>query len=168
MLQEGAPEPISHLLVEICRLHYSRCHTMLEAIGLHRGQPPVLRALWDREGLTHSELAEKLHVQPPTITHMIRRMESAGFVEARPDPQDQRVSRVYLMEAGRAVQEDVQRVFRELEERTLMGFSREECVLLHRFFLRIRDNLLPGDGGRPATLASCACPTPADPTCQKE
>jgi DNA-binding MarR family transcriptional regulator len=148
MSQRPEPESMDFLLAQICRLHYGRAHTLLEGLGLYRGQPPVLHALWEREGLAHSELATRLHVQPATITKMIKRMEKAGFVVRRSDPRDQRVSRVYLTDAGRAIQAEVRQVWRALEEETFEGFSLEERVLLRRFFLQMRENLLRATEGK--------------------
>ena len=139
-------ESLDRLFSQICRLKHARVHTLYEALGLYRGQPRVLRALWDREGLTHTELSRQLRVQPATITKMIQRMEKAGFVERRPDPDDQRVSRVYLTASGRAIREDVQQVWRKLEEEAFAGFAEEERVLLRGFFARIRDNLVQASG----------------------
>jgi len=141
MSQQAKAESMDFLLAQICRLHHARAYTLLEELGLYRGQPPMLFALWEQEGLTHSELAARLHVTPATITKMIQRMERAGFVERREDPEDQRVSRVYLTAAGRAIRGDVQRVWRTLEEETFEGFSAEECRLLLRLFLQMRENL---------------------------
>jgi DNA-binding MarR family transcriptional regulator len=142
-------ESIDFLLAQICRLHHVRAHTHLEALGLYHGQPPMLRALWEQEGMTHTELAARLHVQPSTMTKMVQRMEKAGFVERRSDPDDQRVSRVYLTDAGRAVQTEVKQVWRTLEKETFEGFTLEERVLLRRFFLQIRENLLRVTGDKP-------------------
>ena len=68
MSQSTEPETLDYLLAQICHLHYSRARTLLEAIGLHRGQPPVLHALREQEGLTHTNLDRRLHVTPATIT----------------------------------------------------------------------------------------------------
>jgi DNA-binding MarR family transcriptional regulator len=142
MSSSSQPESIDFLLAQICRLHHARAHTLLETLGLYHGQPPMLRALWKQEGLTHSELAASLHVQPATMTKMVKRMEKAGFVERKSDPDDQRVSRVYLTDAGRAVEAEVKRVWRTLESETFDGFTMEERVLLRRFFLQVRENLI--------------------------
>jgi len=107
----------------------------------------VLQALWEQEGLMHTELARRLQVQPATITKMLQRMEKAGFIERRPDLDDQRVSRVYLTDAGRAVRADVQQVWRQLEEEAFAGFTLEERVLIRRFFQDIRENLHRVTGG---------------------
>jgi DNA-binding MarR family transcriptional regulator len=143
------PESLDFLLAQICRLHHARIHTLLEELGLYRGQPPMLFALWEREGATHGELAARLHVKPATITKMITRMEKAGFVERRSDPQDQRVSRVYLTDAGRSIRARVEQVWRTLEEEIFEGFSTEECDLLQRLFLQMRENLERVAGGKP-------------------
>ncbi|MBN1993324.1 MAG: MarR family transcriptional regulator [Anaerolineae bacterium] len=134
-------ESIDFLLAQVCKLHFARAHILLEEIGLYRGQPPVLRMLWEQEGRTHSELAAQLNVQPATITKMIQRMERAGFVARRPDPGDERLSRVYLTEAGRDIQADVQRIWRTLEAETFAGLNEEELGMLRQFFERVRDNL---------------------------
>lgn len=141
MAHQTSEESIDFLLVQVSKLHRFRAHRLLESLGLYRGQPHVLRALWDQEGMTHGELASRLQVQPATITKMIQRMEKAGFVARQPDPDDQRVSRVYLTEAGREVQGEVEQVWRTLEDETFAGFTPEERVLLRRFFLQMRENL---------------------------
>lgn len=141
MTEPAEAESLDSMFAQICRLKHARIHTLLEALGLYRGQPSVLQALWEREGLTHTELARHVQVQPATITKMLRRMERAGFVERRSDPDDQRVSRVYLTEEGRSVRADVHQVWRQLEEEAFAGFTNEEQVLLRRFFLQIRENL---------------------------
>ncbi len=149
MSQAIEPESLDFLLAQVCHLHHSRAHTLLEAIGLYRGQPPVLKALWEQEGLTHTALAERLHVTPATITKMLQRMEKAGFVVRKPDAEDQRVSRVYLTEAGRAIQSQVQVVWQRMEQETFDGFTQEERALLRRLLQQIRENLRHVTGDRP-------------------
>lgn len=141
MHNPAEPETMDFLLAQICRLHYVRAHALLEAIGLYRGQPPLLHALWEQEGLSHTQLAERLQIAPATTTKMIQRMEKAGFLQRRSDPGDERVSRVYLTEAGRGVRAQVQGVWDRMEAETFQGFSEEERVALGRFLLKIRRNL---------------------------
>lgn len=144
------PESVDYLLAQICRLHHSRAHTLLEEIGLYRGQPPVLGMLWEQEGRTHSELAERIHVTPATVSKMIQRMEKAGFVIRRPDAEDQRISRVYLTDAGRAILSDVKHAMDELESETFAGFTEEELAWSRKLLLRIRENLSEATRQEPA------------------
>lgn len=146
MSSSGFPDTMDFLLVQICHLHYSRTRQLFEALGLYRGQPPVLRILWEKEGIKQTELADRLNITPATLTRMLQRMEKAGFLQRRPDAEDQRVSRVYLTEAGRSVQTQVEEVWKTMEAETFSGFTLEEKVLLKRFLLQMRENLLKATG----------------------
>jgi DNA-binding MarR family transcriptional regulator len=143
------PKSLDHLLAQVCRLHHARAYELFDAIGLYRGQPPVLEALWEQDGLTHSELAARLHVRPATITRMIQRMEHAGLLISKSDPDDLRVSRVYLTDAGRDIRSAVAQAFKTSEADTFAGFALEERVLLRRFLLQVRDNLIGVVGEKP-------------------
>lgn len=131
-----------YTLAQTCKLMRARVHCLLEEIGLHRGQQFVLGALWGGEGITHSELARKLHVSPATITNALKRMERAGLVERRPDQDDQRVSRVYLTDAGRSIQTGVETVWSDLETLAFAGFTPQECTQFVGLLHRIQENLM--------------------------
>ena len=141
-LPKADPTVLGPLLVEICRLHHMRAHTVFEGVGVYRGQPPVLEALWQHDGLTHIELANLLHVKPATMTRMVQRMENAGLLERRPDPTDQRVSRVYLTPAGHEIRAATKRAIRTIDFDTFGGLKPEECSTMLVLLQRIRDNLL--------------------------
>ncbi|MBC7264066.1 MAG: MarR family transcriptional regulator [Chloroflexi bacterium] len=141
MTESTEAEGLGHLLWRIIKLHRIHAHTVLDQLGLYRGQHFVLAALWEQEGLTQSELAERTMVRPATMTASLQRMEAAGLIERRPDPHDQRVMRVYLTEAGRALKESVNAAWRALEERTFEGFTPQEQEQLRCFMLHIIANL---------------------------
>ncbi|MBN1921917.1 MAG: MarR family transcriptional regulator [Anaerolineae bacterium] len=138
------PEPrsLDHLLAQVARLHHERARTQFGALGLHRGQPQLIMALSEEDGRTHTELAEYLHVTPATVTKMVQRMESTGFVQRWPDADDQRVSRVNLTLAGRQAAKQLNVLFQTLDVETFAGFAPEERTRLHQLLLRVRDNLL--------------------------
>jgi DNA-binding MarR family transcriptional regulator len=149
MIQEPPSGSLEHLLAQVCTLRHRRAHGLLEDVGLHRGQPPLLRALWREDGLTHSELAKRMHVRPPTVTRMVQRMERAGFLRRQQDRSDQRISRVYLTEAGRDIQVELYRTEHQLEEEAFTGFTPEERAQLEGSLIRVRENLLKVAGGKP-------------------
>jgi DNA-binding MarR family transcriptional regulator len=142
MPQDSDSGSLNVLLIEVCKLHYANSRERLEGIGVYRGQPPLLQALDRQEGLSHSELARQLHVKPATITQMIKRMEQAGFVQRRRDAEDERVSRVYLTDLGRAIQGDLDQVLGKIEAGTFAGFSQAEREQVAQFLSRMRHNLL--------------------------
>ena len=149
MSNPGHPETNDLILANVSHLHRTRIHQLLETLELYQGQPPALRELWKQEGLTQSELASRLKITPATVTRMLQRMEKTGFIRREPDPDDQRVTRVFLTGAGRAVQEQVECVFRTLEAETFAGLDPEELSLLRGLLLRLRENLLRVTGEEP-------------------
>jgi DNA-binding MarR family transcriptional regulator len=149
MVHPNETESMEYLLGQVCKLHHARAHALLETLGLYRGQPRLLGALYQDEGPTHGELAEHLRVTPATITKMIQRMEKAGFVERRADPADQRVSRVYLTGAGHAVRAAMDEALETLEEESLAGLTEVERGQLYQFLLSVRDNLIRAVEGSP-------------------
>ena len=140
-------ETTGYLLAKVCRAHRGSIGALLSGVGLHVGQEMVLLELWKEDGLKGGELADRLGVEPPTITRTIRRMESCGFVERRPDPMDARSLRVHLTDKGRALEGPVARVWEEVEEKTLQGMSSEEALVLQRLLARVRKNLGSADAG---------------------
>jgi DNA-binding MarR family transcriptional regulator len=135
-------ETTGYVLARTCKFLRTRVHGTLEEIGLYRGQQFILHVLWENEGVTHSELAERTCVQPATITNALQRMEKAGLVERRQDEQDQRVSRVYLTDAGRSMREKAEQVWRGMEVQAFAGFSEEEQAILRELLTRVQENLM--------------------------
>ncbi len=134
-------ETTGYLLAKVCRAHRANVGVLLAGVGLHVGQEMVLLELWREDGLKGSELADRLGVEPPTITRMLRRMERCGFVERRPDPADARSFRVHLTEKGRALEGPVAHIWEEAEEKTLRGINPDETLVLRRLLARVRKNL---------------------------
>jgi DNA-binding MarR family transcriptional regulator len=130
-----------HLLTKVCELRHRRMHKLLDDLGLYKGQPSMLRILWAQEGMSHTELADQLNRCPATITKMVQRMEKAGLVDRRPDPRDERVSRVYLTARGHDIRSEVEDVWHSFEEQAFSSFTQEELDLLHSLLLRVCDNI---------------------------
>lgn len=135
-------EPLGKLLAGICRLNRGFMHSLWDELGLYRAQPFLLAVLWENEGITHSELARRMHVSPATVTNMLKRMEKSGLLERRPDAIDQRVSRVYLTDAGRAIRERVDRRWQEIETQVFGSFSEDEQTVLGTLLERVRVELV--------------------------
>lgn len=133
---------VGQLLVEICRLNRSRMHNRIKHLGLHHGQPQVLEILWDEDGLTQGELAAQLQIRPATITKTVQRMEKAGFVQRRhDDPDDERLSHVYLTQAGHGIRDAVLAMWREYEMQVCADLAEMDVTQLTLWLSQIRDNL---------------------------
>ncbi len=136
-----SPDTLTFLLIQTCKAHRSYANGLLGAFGLHAGQEMMLATLWREGGLSLSQLAERLEVQPPTVTRIVQRMEAGGLVERSPDPEDQRVSLICASAKGLELREQIEAVWKKLEARTTEGMTQEERLLFRRLLLQARENL---------------------------
>lgn len=116
--------PSLHAALHAChRAHRARLATLLAPYGLHPGQDALLVLLWSEPGLRQAMLAERLGVEPPTISRVVARMERSGLLERRRDPHDARLWRVHPTPRSRLLEGSVRRVWEELETelRTAVG-----------------------------------------------
>ncbi len=141
-------ETTGFTLAKVCRAHRGRVGELLAEVGLHVGQEMVLIELWREDGLRGGELAERLGVEPPTVTKMLRRLERCGLVIQRRDTEDARSVRVYLTDEGRSLEEPVARCWEKVEEKTFAGMSAGERRTFHRLLTKVRANLDPGFDAR--------------------
>ena len=139
-------ENTGYALAKACKAHRGNVGDLLSEVGLHVGQEMVLIELWESDGLRGGELANRLGVEPPTVTKMLRRLENCGYLERRQDPNDARSFGVFLTEEGRALEEPVTHCWTRIEEKTLAGLDAEEREQLHRLLLKVRANLDPNFG----------------------
>ena len=139
--QPGLERTVRRSISRASDLKHKRVHELFNELGLYPGQTFVLYALWDRDGLTQSELTACLNRSPSTITKMVQRMEKAGFVVRRSDESDERISRVFLTDAGREIRPAVEEVWSRLDRQFFAGFSAQELSLFQDFLLRVCQNL---------------------------
>ncbi|MCU0477080.1 MAG: MarR family transcriptional regulator, partial [Anaerolineae bacterium] len=134
-------DTLSFALIKLGKAHRAKAEMLLSQFDLHPGQEQILFRLFAEEGQPQAALAELLCVEPPTVTKMLQRMERRGWIERRGDPDDARLSRVYLTEAGRALQADIDRAWDELERSMTHSLTEAERALLMRLFGQMQDDL---------------------------
>src|SRR5258708_20952063 len=135
------PESVGYLLIQVMKAHRRQAESQLNALGVHLGQEMLLFQLWDEDGPTQSEIADWICVEAPTVTKMLQRMEVTGLVERRQDSQDARVSRVYLTPKGRALEEPVTYLWKDVEAKTVKGLSESEKLLLRRLVVEKQEEV---------------------------
>lgn len=128
-----------HRFMRTSRQVTHKVHDKLDAIGLYRGQPPLLFALWEKDGLSRKALCGILGVQPATVTKMVKRLTQSGYVTSLSDERDSRVSRVYLTTMGKAIEPEVRGIFRDLNEEIFACLEEEELVQLEHILSKLAD-----------------------------
>ncbi len=141
MPEASLTETVSFALSYVCKAHRNAMDRMIADLGLYAGQEVILKHLWQDNGQTQTQLAEKARVQPATMSKVLSRMQEAGLVERRTDAEDSRVTRVYLTARSDALQTAMKQVWAEMEAQITRNMTPEECALLRRLLLQVQENL---------------------------
>ena len=102
----------------------------------------ILMRLARQDGATQSELAAAGKMSAPSISAVLRTMESEGLVERRSDPDDQRITRVYLTDAGRSAEEKNYQVIRRVDGIAMEGIPEADQESFCLIQLKMRENLI--------------------------
>ncbi|MGE5372314.1 MAG: MarR family winged helix-turn-helix transcriptional regulator [Solirubrobacterales bacterium] len=102
----------------------------LAPFGVTPGQYGVLKCLWDENGQTAKQIAERLSLDGSTVTGILDRMENKGLIEKQVDPKDRRALRVVLTPAGQSLEEPVSAVIEQANQLALQHFSAAQSEAL--------------------------------------
>jgi MarR family transcriptional regulator for hemolysin len=91
------------LVNDVARLFGRRFTQNGKRLGLTRAQCRTIGYLARNEGINQAGLADLLEIRPMTLVRQIDRMEDAGWIERRPDPNDRRARRLYLTGKARPI-----------------------------------------------------------------
>lgn len=103
---------------------------LLAPYGLTYPQFIVLLVLTTKDGQKVSELGDALFLESNTLTPLLKRLESAGFVTRKRDERDERVVRIHLTDMGRTLAKDVACVPPEVLEASAMTMAEAQGLKL--------------------------------------
>lgn len=112
---------------------------ILDRLGLTYPQYLVLHALWEMDGRTVGAIGERLALESSTITPLVKRLEAAGLVARRRNPEDERQVQVFLTERGHAIREECGCLGEAVVAKT--DLSLERLAALNREVQALRDSL---------------------------
>ncbi len=111
---------------------------LLDALGLTSyTQFIAMVALWEQDNQNVRGLGEKLFLESNTLTPILKKLESLGYVRRRRDRADERQVIVSLTPEGRRLRERARDL--NLEEAAGLG---EELPQVQGAVAKLRDNLL--------------------------
>ena len=115
---------------------------VLEPLGLTYPQYLVMLVLWERDGLTVSQLGERLALDSGTLTPLLKRLEAAQLVQRLRDAADERRVLLQLTSAGRALKARAAAVPKALAEASgcSLGELRDLTSRLQALRLRLTDS----------------------------
>jgi DNA-binding MarR family transcriptional regulator len=124
----------SRVLLRAVQDHAAQC-------GITLNQHFILRELWQTDGLTIRELAQRLRLVDPTMTTTISALEKKKLVKRNGSSEDRRKVHVYLTAAGKALHSDLADGTSEISDAAFSGISDTDRTRLRRMLNRIRENM---------------------------
>lgn len=125
----------------------------IEPYGVTLGMWYFLRALWETDGLTQSELSTKVGTMEPTTLTAIKAMERGGIVERVRNEHDRRKINVYLTDRGRDLEKELLPLAKEVVDAAVQDFAPDDLDTLLRLLNTIQGNLVPRIDGKADTSA---------------
>ncbi|KYH07991.1 MULTISPECIES: MarR family winged helix-turn-helix transcriptional regulator [Chryseobacterium] len=111
----------------------------LDELGITYPQYLVMMILWDGDGLTVTHIGEKLFLDSGTLTPLLKRLESKGFIIRKRKKEDERVVEVFLDEAGKQLQQKACEIPGKIQEK--LGIQPEELLHLKDTVLKILNKI---------------------------
>lgn len=140
-MEYGKEDSLQSLFMKMTHLYFGRAYKALQEMDVHPRQVPMLHLLGRKEGLSQREISSEMRIKPPTVAVSIKRMEKSGLITRKADDRDMRLSRIYLTEKGRELNENVEKMVEDSESAVFRGFSESEICLMKRFFKQMIENL---------------------------
>jgi len=109
--------------------------------GITRAQWAVLAKVERNEGMKQSELAEQMEMQPITLTRLIDKLCSQGWIERRGDETDRRVNRLYLKQAAQPLLAKLGELKSEITGTALAGISPDDVERLLSQLESVKENV---------------------------
>lgn len=92
-----------------------------------------------------TELARAAELNPGAMTRLIDKLVERGLVERHADPEDRRVVRIRISDAGQSIWRDIDQCGNRVRERAMAGMDDDQRVAFIRTLEQVRDNLsFPG------------------------
>jgi len=101
----------------------------------------VLNRLWEQDGLSQVDLAERTFKDKPGTTRILNLLEKKGIVVRRPDESDGRVLRVFLTRIGKDLKDKLIPCAQEVLAKSGKNLSKEELVQFKLTLNQILRNL---------------------------
>ena len=105
--------PLYALSKEITKLY----RPLLENLDMTYPQYLVMMVLWEKDGLTVSEVGQKLLLDSGTLTPLLKRLENKSYISRKRKKEDERVVELFLTDEGAKLQEKACSIPEEMVEK---------------------------------------------------
>jgi len=109
--------------------------------GLVTSHGDILVALFNHTTLPMTELARIINKEKPTVTVLVDKLVSMGYVKKTKDTGDNRITLVSLTLKGQALKPDFEDISRILLDNVYRGITEDEKEVLIQILVKINNNL---------------------------
>lgn len=107
-------------------------------LNLTSVQAMVLGFLTEEDQITSSELGKRTELDSATLTGILDRLEAAGYLERKSNPDDRRSIHIHLTPKGKALGKDATRVLMEANAEFLQVLTEEQKCELRSLIQTLR------------------------------
>ncbi len=130
----------------VVRVAHRHSMQIERATGLPGAQLWLLQEVVDSPGIKMGELAERMHLHPSTVSNLVEKLNTAGWVSKARSGTDQRVVRLHASDAAQSVLSAAPQPTRGLLPDVLNTLSPDELAEVHRGLQVLVDRLAPAEG----------------------
>ena len=116
----------------------SRYKPFLDEIDLTYTQYIVMMVLWEHKSIGVKELGKHLYLDSGTLTPLLKRLESKGFVRRERSSEDERAVNITITDAGEALKEKASAIPGKMGR--CMPLSQEEAGTLYAILYKLLEN----------------------------
>ena len=110
----------------------------LKELGLTYTQYITFLVLWEKDGISVSEIGSRLMLDNGTLSPMLKKMEQAGYIERKRSSDDDRVVIVSLTKKGRDLQEKAKEI--PMKVGGCIDLPPEKAIQLHGLLHELLEN----------------------------
>ncbi|MET0590097.1 MAG: MarR family transcriptional regulator [Naasia sp.] len=121
-------EQVCYALAVASRSVIALYRPLLEPLGMTHPQYLVMLALWESDRRTVGELAGALRLEAATLSPLLKRLETLGYVRRTRRETDERVVEITLTGAGSAIRADAETIPARIVERLGLPVERLESL----------------------------------------
>ena len=126
---------------EIARFRANLFDILLKPHGFTMAQGWALVILSRDNGLSQSELADRLEIAKVTTSKLIDRLEVRGYVERRPNPEDRRSNLIFATPAADGVVKVMSKVIIQVDTAANDGVSQSDLDVTRATLMKMHQNL---------------------------
>lgn len=137
------PDALGFVLIDVARMLRSAFERRISiaGLGLTPGEARTLVRIATLEGSRQLDIAQRMGIEPMTLSTYLDRLQSLGFIERRPDPSDRRAKLIYTTPAAGELIASIRVEQVELMQHVTSGIGEPDLEVMRERLKRLRANL---------------------------